>query len=81
MVKQHIAAGADVNVRRGRLRLTPLHLATGNGRKEVSELLIAAGADVNATDRDGNNTPLNWAKNKPEIADLLRKHAARQLKN
>ena len=46
------------------------------GRKEVVEQLIAAGADVNAKDKKGF-TPLDGAKNKPETADLLRKHGAK----
>ncbi len=53
-VKQHIAAGADVNEN---VLGTPLHWATVNGHKEVAELLIAKGADVNAKDAVGN-TPL-----------------------
>jgi ankyrin repeat protein len=45
-VKQHLAAGADVNAK-GDGELTPLHWAAIGGHKEVAELLIAAGADVN----------------------------------
>ncbi|MDP7135593.1 MAG: ankyrin repeat domain-containing protein, partial [Planctomycetota bacterium] len=52
----------------------PLHSAT----KEVVELLIANGADVNAKD-DNGETSLNWAifKGKTETADLLRKHGGK----
>ena len=39
-------------------------------------LLIAKGADVNAKDNAGTTT-LDWVKNKPEIADLLRKHGGK----
>ena len=45
-VKQHLAAGADVNAKNDALEWTPLHFAGGS--KEVAELLIANGADVNA---------------------------------
>ena len=38
-----------------------LHLAAGFGRKEVVELLIAAGADVNAKEI-GDETPLDYAE-------------------
>jgi ankyrin repeat protein len=79
-VKQHIAAGTDVNVKGGFLDVTPLNYAAFWGHKEVAELLIAAGADVNAKANDGT-TPLDVAthpdnpnKNKAEITDLLRKH-------
>ena len=46
------------------------------GRKEIAELLIVKGADVNAKEEDGY-TPLDVAKRYPEIADLLRKHGAK----
>ena len=58
-------------------RRTTLHWAKGasTGTKEVTELLIAKGADVNAKDQD-DETPLDWAIHGKltEIADLLRKH-------
>ena len=76
-VKQHMAAGADVNAKDS-LRWTPLHWATYYGRKEIAELLIAAGADVNAK-RPGGSTPLDQAINRKsfETADLLRKHGGK----
>ena len=86
-VKQHLAAGADVNAK-SKFGRTPLHHAAYFGHKEVAELLIAEGADVNAKDDDGA-TPLDLAarespRNSPEvkaakkeIADLLRKHGGK----
>jgi hypothetical protein len=55
-----------------------LHRAAYHGHKEIVELLIAKGADVNAKDDDGK-TPLNWAIDfkKTETADLLRKHGGK----
>jgi ankyrin repeat protein len=51
-VKQHIAAGTDVNAK-DEDGLTPLHEAAGGGQKEITALLIAKGADVNANTPDG----------------------------
>ena len=69
-VKQHLAAGADVNVKDDS-GWTPLHYAKD---KEIIELLIANGADVNAKD-EGGKTPLDL--DRPWIAALLRKHGGK----
>ena len=86
-IKQHLAAGTDVNAKDSVTRVTSLHIATGDGHKEIVELLIAKGADVNAKDRadpllhqhDEGETPLDWAIefNRTEISDLLRKHGGK----
>jgi cytohesin len=74
-VKQHLAAGTDVNVKGGFADGTPLHYAAANGHKEIAELLIEKGADMNAKDEDGG-TPLDVAikYKQTETVDLLRKH-------
>ena len=74
-------AGTDVNAKdKGFFRKdsTPLHHAALKGQKEVVELLIEKGADVNAKD-DVGRTPLDWAiiRNHTETADLLRKHGGK----
>ena len=62
--------------------ITPLHNAALNGHKEIVELLIAKGADVNVQGVDGS-TPLDWATHldnpnaSAELADLLRKHGGK----
>ena len=70
-IKQHLAAGADVNAK-DELGETPLSGAAYWGQKEVAELLIGKGADVNAKDGDGD-TPLHEAalSGRKEIAELL----------
>ncbi len=40
---------------------TPLHYATGAGFREIVELLLEAGADVNARDARFRATPAGWA--------------------
>ena len=71
-VKQHIAAGADVNAIDDDRGMTPLHYATGNGHKEIVVLLITEGADVNAKNGKGW-TPLFGAAvlGKNKIVELL----------
>ena len=93
-VKQHISAGSDLNAIEDRMYgLTPLHLLAGNSlrdmekTKELIELLIANGANVNAlanaTYAYKQRTPLDIAQKKVELgfppvyADILRKHGAK----
>ena len=80
-VKQHLADGADVNAKEGEWGYTPLHSAVAEGHKEVAELLIANGADVNSMLKFGS-TPLDLAISfkVPELADLLRKHGGKTKK-
>jgi ankyrin repeat protein len=56
----------------------PSHSAAKEGRKEIAELLITKGADVNAKDEDGG-TPLDVAISfrQTETADLIRKHGGK----
>ena len=79
VIKQHLAAGTDVNATDEFLGMTILHDAVLGGQKEIVEFLIAQDADVNATGRT-YQTPLDTAleasRNK-EIADLLRKHGGK----
>ena len=55
-VKQHLAAGANVNAKEGVFGTTPLHPAAANDHKELAELLIEKGANVNAKDGIGGKT-------------------------
>jgi cytohesin len=72
-VKQHLAAGTDVNAKSEVYGWTPLfYAASGGGQKEIAELLIAEGADTNAKDKLGD-TPLQVAAYQAhkEIAELF----------
>ena len=93
-VKQHISAGSDLNaIEDSMYGLTPLHILAGNSlrdmekTKELIELLIANGANVNAlanaTYAYKQRTPLDIAQKKVELglppvyANLLRKHGGK----
>ena len=66
-VKQHLAAGTDVNAK-DVTKWTPLYRAIN---KETAELLIAEGADVN-TKGDLGETPLHSAARRhKELTELL----------
>jgi ankyrin repeat protein len=55
-----------------------LHYAAIFGHKEIAQLLITKGADVNAEDKV-SATPLDFSifRNHSETADLLRKHGGK----
>jgi ankyrin repeat protein len=57
---------------------TPLHDAVWAGEREIAELLIAAGADVNARHAEAGSTPLHYAivKGHADIAALLLENGA-----
>tara|TARA_B100000700_G_scaffold269270_1_gene310534 strand:- start:58 stop:447 length:390 start_codon:yes stop_codon:yes gene_type:complete len=74
VVKQHLAAGVDVD-EKDLYGETSLHYAADKGHKEIVELLIANGADVNAKLIYGT-TPLDSTNNK-KIRDLLRKYGGK----
>ena len=81
-VKQHLAAGTDVNAKTG-FRWTPLHYAVREGHKEITDLLLTNGAEVNAKNDEGG-TPLDWpnvvpTKKKPPTSSS--NTSARRVKN
>ena len=81
-VKQHLAAGTDVNAKTG-FRWTPLHYAAREGHKEITDLLLTNGANVNAKNDEGG-TPLDWAEccaDKKEIVTSSANTAVRRVKN
>ena len=72
VVKQHLAAGADVNIKDDNWGATPLHFAARNGHKDVAELLVVKGAAMSIKDGDGR-TPLHMVADIGHngIAELL----------
>ena len=54
----------------------PIHDAADNGDLAGVQAELDKGADVNATDVDGE-TPLDKFKSRPELANLLRKHGGK----
>ena len=78
-LKSLIAQGADVNGREDVLLLyTPLYHAAKNGHKEMVDLLLAKGAQVDVRRGFSGGTPLGYAAEEghKEIAELLIAHGA-----
>jgi len=81
-VKQHIAAGSDLN-KKDKYGSSPLTIAATFGKTEIGKALIEAGADLNIRSNDGS-TPLHTAAFfcRIEIVKaLLDKGADKTLKN
>jgi len=82
-VKQHIAAGTDLNEKDAMGGSSPLITACLFDRKEIAKLLIDAGANINFQNNDGS-TPLHVAAFfcKPDMVQLLMENnASKTLKN
>ena len=71
-IKQHIAAGSDLNVADPFGGSSPLMSAAVFDKPMIAKLLIEAGADINLTNRDGS-TALHSAAFfcRPDIVDML----------
>ncbi len=74
-VKAHLNAGANVNERDSD-GLTPLHLVEN---KEIAELLIAKGAELNPIDNFFEYTPLDFMEGEVDqgTINFLRKHGGK----
>ena len=78
VVLQHLVAGTDADTKDERYGASSLHWATWCGHPDIVALIIAAKANVNAINFDGE-TPLDCATSfsQNEIAALLREHGAK----
>ena len=86
-VKLYIKSGVDLNqIGKGKpsedsksfAPATPLFYAILGRNKEIIELLLSKGVDVNLENRNGSSPLVIAVKlNEPEIAALLRKHGAK----
>jgi ankyrin repeat protein len=71
MLKMLLDAGADPKaVEPDDYRFTALHEAALLGQTEIARILLNRGADVRATDKDGN-TPLHWVGPHVDTAKFL----------
>lgn len=82
-VKQHIAAGSDLNVKDPFGGSSPLISAAVFGKTDAAKLLINAGVDINFQNNDGSTALLTAAFFcRPEIVKmLLDKKADKTIKN
>jgi Ankyrin repeats (3 copies) len=60
-VRAMVSAAPKLVQARDAAGVTALHLAAFHGHRKIVELLLAAGADVNARDDEFNGTPAGWA--------------------
>ncbi len=80
LVNDLIVLGANVNWQdEDNWDQTPLHRATNNGRVEIAQMLIDAGADLDVQTNSGK-TPLHWAarNGRVEVAQMLIDAGARK---
>lgn len=78
LVEWLLARGGNVNARTdAQSRHTSLHSAAWNGDLRMVQMLVTAGADLNARDEQYDGTPSGWAEtsievtNNPQCAEVL----------
>lgn len=83
MVDKALELGCEVEISTNSKNQTPLHIAILKGYTDIVKRLIAAGADVNRPDSNGN-TPAHWACLTDNVEMLLileKAHAEGEAKN
>ena len=74
-VKWLVNQGKNLNAVSGVIKCTPLMIAVRFGLIEAVDILLTAGAEVNAVDRDGSNALFYVTEQtSPQIIDFLVKH-------
>ncbi len=83
VVKQHLAAGTDINARDPFGGSSPLITACLFGKTDMAMLLIEAGADLNLRNNDGSTALLtaSFFCRPAIVALLLKKGADKSIKN
>ena len=71
-IRQHIAAGSDLNIQEPTRKSTPLITAAALGEPEAAQILIDAGANINAVNNDGSTALITAAAfAKTKVAKVL----------
>ena len=60
-VRAMLASDGRLASQRDESGATPLHYATLNGHRQIAELLLERGADINSADSQFGATPTGWA--------------------
>lgn len=78
-VEQILTNGADPNFCQDHANVTPLHFAAQHNSTSVVDLLIAAGANIYATTKPEQQTPLAVAKifGHQEMVQLLKDYSSK----
>ncbi len=76
-IHQHIKAGSDLNTQEPTLKSTPLITTAALGEPEAAQILIDAGANINAKNKDGSTALITAAAfGKTKVAEVLIKAGA-----
>lgn len=71
-IRQHILAGSDLNIQEPTRKSTPLITAAALDEPDAAQILIDAGADINATNMDGSTALITAAAfGKTKVAKVL----------